>query len=179
MSTFDGDAMLDEIDPELPRLSTEICLKPSLLNRRKKIAAALEESQTARAKRLNPGGGRELAEAMQEIEAEIEKASVEFVFEAMPTDDYQALCAMHPPRDDNRFDFMNGFNTDAVNNELVRKCLISPTYSDKGWDRLRSKLAPSEWAEMRSTAVEANGGDQTTPPKSELASHVLSQLDSV
>lgn len=184
MNRIDGDALIAKIKPTLPEVRTQIVLRPDLVDEWEKANAALENAEAAAAasKRMNgqagqPANLKKLAEAVRKAESEIEATSPWFTFRAIPAEDYQSMCAKHPPRKDDQLDAYAGHNREAVENALVRECLIDPEFSDEGWATLKATLSPSEWAEMRNSALQANG-ESVKPPKSLRASLLLGRLDS-
>lgn len=183
-----GDDLIAEIQPTLREVSTQICLRPDLLDEHKELDEKLRGSQlkAGASNRLNPPKGEDreegetpedLARQVQELEERIVAASAWFRFRALPKDKYRTLCDQHPPREDNRLDFMVGYDQDAVADALVRKCLFDPVFTEKGWESFVETCAPSEWTELRSAADAANGGE-TAPPKSATAELILSRLAS-
>ena len=181
-SPIDGDALLARVKPTLKRARTQICLRPDLVLEWERLNEELAKSTTPAADgagRLNGGPSataatKRLAKQIVELESEIESASAWFEYEAMPNEDFRALCVKYPPRKDNQFDLMTGYDRDAVADVLIRKCLVDPVFTDNGWTALMSKLAPSEWGALRDAVFDANGGTDTDP-KSQLASQILSR----
>ena len=104
---------------------------------------------------------------------------------ALPKDEWQVLCDLHPPRKDNQFDMVSGFNRDAVVDAAVRECMYDPVFEDcteKGckhlecgsWQQFVGFCNSGEWQELRRVANLVNG--RVNPaPKSELASRVLTK----
>lgn len=165
---IDGDALLARIKPQLRRIRTQVCLQPNLLEEWEDAQAALDAAQDATGGRLNgekAKAPKKLADRLAAIEAEIDKSSPWFEFEAMPIEKYQALAAKHPPRENDQMDIYYGHNRDAVIKELVRACLVDPVFSDEGWREFMATCAPSEWAALRDAVTEVNGGS-VKPPKS-------------
>lgn len=181
-----GDELLASIKPKLRVIRTQVCLQPDLLEQWEDLSSELAEAQES------AGGGRmngpevktakSLQRKLDDLEAVIDEVSPWFTYKAMPTKEYQALTAQHPPREDNQIDMFAGHDRDAVVSELVRKCLVGVAkqehddpmpVSDQAWADLLPNIAPSQWAVLRDTALEVNGG-AVTPPKSQRASLRLS-----
>lgn len=180
-----GAELLASIQPVLRTIRVQVCLRPDLLEQWEKLSVELAEAQaaTATGARLAANKGatskaKAAAKKLQALETEIDEKSPWFEFRALPNPDYQALCDRHPPRKDNQLDFFKGYNVEAVQNALVRECLIDPEFkSDDDWKMLEQVCAPSQWAALRDAAVEANGGEVAVP-KSVLASEVLARRGS-
>lgn len=178
----DGDALIARVSPTLKETRTQICLRPDLVTQWEKLNEELtEETQKAVDGRLNQGSvsakAKQFARKIQKLEAEIEDASAWFTFRAMPKDEFHALCAEHPARENDRLDMMVGYNREAVGNLLVRVCLIDPVFSDAGWERFSATCGPTEWQELRDASFDANGGVGEIP-KSQLASLILAKPSS-
>lgn len=200
-----GAALLARVKPRRRRESTVVCLRADLIAEWQTEDAKLREMQGLRAgngNRLNPGTPtvedaeksgdtalRAQARKVRKIETQIEDSQTEFVFEQMNKDEWSALSAEFPPRKDNQVDHIVGYNRDEILDEMVRRCLIRPTFEDcvddEGnprrdcdheecgtWQQLVKTISPSEWRELRDTANLANSG-VVDPPKSVLASLIL------
>lgn len=177
---IDGDALLDRINPQLPRTRAFVVLRPDVYEQWEEAKATLEDMEASEItggrlngqKKATPAERKKQAKLVQEYEATMRESSTMFEFEALNVEEFQKLAAQHPPREKNQFDFMAGYNGEAVNNELVRLCLVNMKFTDDGWARLRAKCPPGEWAHLRDKALEANK-ERVSPPKSLLASQIL------
>lgn len=173
-----GADLLARIKPTLREEATQICLRPDLLDKWEDANTALAElqaSEAAGSARLGTGVSsavKRAAEAVREVEQEIESSSITFRFRAMSKDQYRALCDRHAPRKGNELDQFTGYDRDAVSDALVRECLYDPVFDDASWAAFLEVCNPSEWAELRNTAQSANRGSVDLP-KSSLASAVL------
>ena len=179
----DGRALLARIKPTKRRVTTFLCLNPELLERWQEEAGKLEEM---RAKDItgNTTGRlsdrvakvsaktKKQAQVVADIEAEIEAKQVRFVLEPISRPEFKAIVAVHPPRKDNVLDMHVGYDRDAVGDELVRACIVSPVFDDQSWAELVELLAISEWDELKERAQEANG-KVVEPPKSQMAATLL------
>ncbi len=177
---IDGDALLEKINPTLPRIKTTAVLDGALYQEWRDADNKLTEMKTTDANgRLNPQAntGRDLkkqAKLVQALEQKMRDAAVEFEFESLSTPEYQKLILKHPAREDDQFDFMAGYNRETVNDALVRLCLVNMEFSDAGWERLQAKCPPGEWSHLRETVMKVNA-ERVTPGKSLLASQILGQ----
>lgn len=198
-----GADLMARIKPVRRRVTTEICLRPDLLDEWQAANEELSEKVQADAaeigrRRLGSGSSqsdpddeslspaaRKIATRIQKLEGEISETSMVFTFEAMSKDAYQERCDQHPPRKGNQIDLITGYDRDAVLDACVRECLIDPVFEDcteKGcthrecgtWQAFIAVCNPSEWAEMRERVSEVNGRSEGSP-KSELASRVLAK----
>lgn len=174
---INGDELLARVKPQLKEHRTQICLRPDLVDEWERLDKELREAKETTTGRLSAGNSaavEKLAQQVVDVEAQIEEASAWFTFRALPQSQYRAVLADHPPREDNQMDAIAGHDRDAVADVLIRKCLVDPTFTEAGWRTFMETCAASEWVELREAAFEANGGS-VTPPKSALASEVLSK----
>lgn len=177
-----GAELLDQIRPRFREESTELCLRPDLLDEWANLQDELSEIQAAglESPRLasgESGKAKAKAAAILKLEDEIAATSVRFVFRAMPAYEWRALCDNHPPRQTSELDRAVGYDRDAVLDAMVRHCLIDPVFDEASWQRLLDVCNPSEWAELRRTANSVNRG-VVDAPKSELASRILAKRGS-
>ena len=176
---LNGAELLARIRPRLAEEATEICLRPDLIDEFREAEAALTEEIA------NRGGGRlgdkpvdhtDAAQRVRDLEEQIQAASVTFRFRALPKAEFRALCDDHPPRKGDEMDHMVGYNRTAVLDALVRSSLYDPVFDDASWAEFLDTVSTGEWEELRSTANSVNRG-VVEPPKSGLASRILSQRD--
>lgn len=179
---IDGDALLAKLKPTLKIVRQQVCMRPDLMDEWEAAESALiaaQDSLAAPGRRLaaQAESTEALAERVQAAEAAAEEASVWFEFQALPVEKYQMLVAEHPPRGDNHLDLFAGHDREAVADELVRRCLINPVFSEAGWAEYKATCRASVWGALRDAASEANGG-QVAPPKSLVASPAPSKSGS-
>ena len=185
-----GADLLARIKPQMREESTQICLRPDLLDEFEAADAELVKSRAAdlAGNRLADGTSaktRKLAEKVLGLQEQIDGTAITFRFKAMSKDRWRALCDAHPPRPKNRLDASVGYNCDAVLDEAVRLCLLDPVFDmcEKpecdheacgSWEQLVKKLNPSEWNELTETVNSVNQG-VVDAPKSVLASQILAR----
>lgn len=184
---IDGDALLAKIKPQFKEVRVQVCLRPDVIEEWHTADEALRLEQ---AKSATNNGGRlasttpektpataaakRLAKKVGELEQSIEDSSIWFTFRKLPKPEYEALCMEHPPRKDNQFDLIRGYNINAVTDALARRCLVDPVFTDDGWLALQSSIGEAEWSALVQGAQDANDA-VATPGKSELASLIRSQ----
>lgn len=178
-----GADLLARIQPKLNEASTELCMRPDLLEAWEQADEALTTARTADAGsgRLADGGvsqkTKRAAKKVKDLEKEIAANAIKFHFRAIPNYQWRELCDKHAPRENNRIDAFYGYNRDAVLDDAVRLCLTDPVFDDASWGEFLKVCNPSEWAELREMVEMVNRG-VTAPPKSQLASQVLAQRES-
>lgn len=189
-----GAELLSRINPQRRVEATKVCLRADLVAEFQEAdeeLVRLKAEAVPASKRLNPTGAaqdtdavRAQARKVRKLEDQIVDSQVTFRFQALNKNEWRALIDDHPPRKNNQMDHVVGYNREGVVDELVRVCLIEPTFeecaaetpcdhTDCGtWQQFLAVINPSEWAELRDTANLANSG-VVEAPKSALASQVL------
>lgn len=173
-----GADLLARIQPKLREDSTFICLRPDLIEQWEQANERLQESTASQfgSQRLTTksAGDVELAEQVQDLERQIEEASAEFRFRALPKERWRALCDNHPPRKHDEMDRLVGYHRIEVLDAAVRKCLIDPVFDDASWATFLDTISEGEFSELRRLVNSINTG-AVDNPKSVLASRILNQ----
>lgn len=175
-----GAELLARIRPRLREETTQVCLRPDLIEAWQEANEALVEQQAtdmASPRLGSPGTSKSalaLADEVARLESEIDATAITFKFRAMTKDAWQRLCAEHGPRRGDQVDAMVGYNRDAVLDAAVRLSMIDPEFDDESWDDFLDVINPNEWAELRETVNSVNRS-VTDSPKSPLASRIRSQ----
>lgn len=184
---IDGDALLAKIKPQAKEVRVQVCLRPDLVDEWHRVNEALQIEQ---AKTAGSSGGRlgattpektpatpaakKLAKQLGDLEDQIEESSPWFTFVGLMKPEYEALCMAHPPRKDNQFDIIRGYDIVAVTDALVRRCMVDPKFSDEGFLALQGSIGQDQWNDLVQGAQDANAGAEA-PGKSELASLIRSK----
>lgn len=181
---MNGAELLARIRPVMREESTQVCLRPDLVDA---VIAADQELLQSQAKdtsgegRMVDGGASprtiELAEKVRALEEEVVAHSITFHFRAVSKDRWSALCDEHPPRPNNELDKFAGYDRDGVLAAAVRLCLVDPVFDDASWAELVKVLPEGEWKELTDTVNSLNRG-VVDAPKSVLASRILDRLAS-
>lgn len=184
----DGRALLGRINPKPREESVQIILSPDLLDRWQALEAAIQESYVADQQNQRLAAGKPskktigLTKELEALQVELEAVAVTFRFRAIDKDTFRDLKAKHPPRPDDRMDQYLGYNREAVDDAMVRVCLVDPVFEDcakKGcvhddcgsWQQLVNVINPAEWGELDTACQQANRA-VTDAPKSQLPSAI-------
>lgn len=201
--TVSGADLLARIKPKLREESTQLIMDNELLDQWTKLQEELAESRDKdmSGNRLSDGQSaktKKLAKKVAELEEEIAAGSPTFVFRAVSKDKWRALCDSNPPRKNDIVDAHVGYNRDAVLDQAVRMCMISPVFDDcakmlndedceavdpesgevvkhfdcGSWQQFEAVCNPNEWQELVDTVNSVNRG-VVDAPKSALASRIL------
>lgn len=77
---------------------------------------------------------------------------------------WREVKAKNPPRDDNKGDSVLGFNTDTVEDDLVRAAVVEPAFStDSDFHTWAEEQGNSAWALLAATAWELTNGERRDP----------------
>lgn len=182
-----GKDVLARIKPVLRTETTEICLRPDLLDEWQRLNQELGTAAVAGTRLANPSEGKAdqkaTAKRLAEVEAEIDETKAHFTFQALPIHRYRALCDSRPPRKGDELDHLVGYNRDSVLDAMVRECMVDPVFDDCDadgcshgdcgtWQNFIRVCNPGEWNELRDTVNSVNRG-VVESPKSLLASRIL------
>jgi hypothetical protein len=174
-----GADILARIKPVRREETTELCMRPDLLDRFDALVTELDQSRVddVAGKRLTDSTSkrtREIAEQIEALKAEITETVIVFRLRALNKAEWSALVANHPPRSDNHIDHAVGYNRDAVDDAAVQACIIDPDFDDLSWAQFMEVCNPSEWEELRDTARSVNRAVRDVP-KSAAASRILAR----
>jgi hypothetical protein len=211
--TTSGAALLKKIRPRLKRVRVHICLRPDLLAEYHKaeteLARLMEEDDKNRPAKSRIGTGdfvyseaaQQQARKVQKLEDQVAAADTVFEFEAMPAHEWATHVANYPPRKDNHYDMIVGYNRDEALEQAVKRCLMDPVFEDcptldpedeeygntcdhseeslcegGSWQGFVRVIASTEWEELKNgvSSVNTVGEDN---PKSVLASRALRNSD--
>ena len=147
-----------------PRVEVvSICLAGDLRAEHKRLVDELERVQEAAIGRKmtdSNGEATQLAERVQQVEADIGKAMQEFQFKGISEPELDALRDRFPPREGKR----ETWNTIAGAPALVAACAVEPKMTEAQADMLRKSLAQGDWDTLVETAwVATNSRDQSIP----------------
>lgn len=142
----DVDALLDSA--EMPERTVAVCLRGNLYA---EFQAAEEELGQAL---LNQAGMGEdpqvevLRDRVRDVQDRMRAGTLTLTVRAIPKPDFDALLLAHPPRDDHPRDAQNGFNRDAVNDALIRACIVTPEMTDARWGKLIKVLVTAQYQQV-------------------------------
>lgn len=105
---------------------------------------------------------------LDELAAQMRAKLVTFIVRAMPSKEYNALVAAHPPRREpntGRVDQRDyqGFNATTFYPELVRRSIAKPTMTPERWAKLDAKLTDAQFDKLATAAAEVNRRDEDLP----------------
>lgn len=174
----------------LPEKPVRLCVHGDLRRRYEEVKARVEERAAAR------DGARTAASAaaagmtdtrlaskptdapaderdpeqdrLDELAAQMRAKAITFIVRAMPSKEYNALVALHPPRtvpSTGRTDPRDyqGFNSATFFPELVRLSIAKPTMTPERWAKLDAKLTDAQFDRLATAAAEVNRRDEDIP----------------
>lgn len=155
----------------LPERTVPVCLRGDLAAEHEELERRLDEANRRPAESLAGNGAGELADRLEELEAEMRAATVTFRLRALPKPVWRALLAAHPPRQDDdgnpiAEDTAIGINMETFWDAMIRACLVDPMVDDETWDMMAGpdgKLTDRQLGQLADAAWAANRGDVSVP----------------
>lgn len=94
---------------------------------------------------------------LDEVGRQIAAGTITFRLQALGRVALQRLMDRHPPRQDNKQDQALGFNEDTATDELLRKCIVEPTFSDTALTQLlEDDLSDGQYEQLSAAAWGVN-----------------------
>lgn len=142
---------------------TTICLVGDLRAEHTRLTTELEtlqQMQPTRKMTAGTGEMRAVAERIQQLEVDIQKAMQEFQFRGISEPELEALRDRFPPREGKR----ETWNVVAASPAFVAACAVEPTMTEAQAEQLRKSLAQGDWDTLVEAAWSAtNSRDQSIP----------------
>lgn len=163
-------AIEDILAKAKPRVEeVSICLAGDLRAEHAQLVTELErviERQVTAGKMTGDSEARGIAEKVQLLEAEMEKASQPFRFRGASEETLEALRERFPPRDGKR----ESWNTTAAGPALIAACASDPAMSEAQADMLRKAISQGDWDLLVEAAWTATTSKDRSVPFSVRAS---------
>lgn len=150
----DVDALLDEA--AMPERSVELCLRGDLYAAWQAKDAELTNEIMHAESLGEPDHITALRGEVKALEEQMRAATLTVLLRAVPKETFDQLLLANPPRDENQQDQIAGFNRDALNNDLIRACIIEPEMTDERWGKLTRKITSHQYQELLDAANAVN-----------------------
>jgi hypothetical protein len=115
---------------------------------------------------------RSLAQKVQDLEAQMNDASVTFIVRGLKRGDWTELTTEHAPREGNNLDSTYGFNIESLMTAAIPRS-ISAVENSKGeplefdpvteWDALADDMTNSQYEEFVIAVIKVNAGRNDVP----------------
>lgn len=163
-------------DARLPERSMPVCLRGDLVAEFEELDRQLTEAQRNTSTSIEDSGAAGIAERIEALRVEMREHTYTFRLRALPKKRYRELKAEHPPRKDDDGavrdeDRLMDANMDALQEPLLRACLVDPVLDDAEWADLVDKLTDRQYSDLVGTAIYVNKGGVDVP-----FSHAASNL---
>lgn len=174
---------LDEFDQilasaKMPEKEIALCLRGDLQAEWEKLDAELNAEKPEQTPTLAGAQPNvELAGQIQVLEAEMAKAMMTLKLRAMTRNEWFALTANHPPRDDVITDRIQGFNGATIWDDLITDTLVDPKLDKERVSALLDKLTPGQVDRVANEAWALNRRDTVSVPFSLTASRITQSSD--
>lgn len=165
-------AFLDKVaNAKLPVTTVPICLRGDLVAEIERLDRELIAASGGPSTGLEDGAHlRDLAERIETLRAEMaaDDANHVFVLRAIPTREYRALKALHPPRLDDTGqviaeDRITGANIDTIAEPLLRACCVDPVLDDATWRAVEPVLSDGQYDDLVNASLLVNQGTVSVP----------------
>lgn len=157
---------------KLPQRTLPICLRGDLVGQiedlERQLAVAEKEAENTTASIEDEPETLRLAQAIDELRAEMREHTYTFVLQALPGPDYRALKDQHPPRETDEGEIRSedqilDANYDTFLEPLMRACCIDPVLDDETWAQVDPKLSDSQYNQLLGAAYTVNKGAVAVP----------------
>lgn len=172
-----------EAKAKRPERTHHVCVAADLVDRHQALNAELAvELQKERDGGTGPkrvaekSKARQIAEEIGALEAEMADATVEIKLRAVVPAEWRQWRAANPPREGVALDEQFGLNSDALVEDMTRRCIASPEFDDDDWSKWRREVANAEQLSLALSAYSLHE-QRVNVPKSPLASLVTAQSD--
>lgn len=172
-----------ETKAKRPERTQHVCLAADLVDRHQILSAELAEAlQKERNGGTSPkrvaekSKSSEIAAAITAVEAEMAEATVEIKLRAVVPTEWRDWRNAHPAREDVVLDEQLGLDSDALIDDMTRRCIVSPVFDDDDWAKWRAEVANAEQLSLALTVYSLHE-QRVNVPKSPLASLVTSRSD--
>lgn len=152
----------------LPERSVPICLRGDLVADFEAAERDLKVAQQEAADAKEGGGVGPVLERIDALRAEMLEHTEEFRIRAMPSPDFHAFKAAHPPRRDddgslNVSDAQLGFNVDTFFDALLRVSIVTPELDEGDWTALLAVLTDRQYNSLTDAAWFVNRHEVNAP----------------
>lgn len=172
-----------ETKAKRPVATHHVCVAADLVDRHRTLNAELAELLQAERdggtspRRLGAQSpARAKAEEITAIEAEMAEATVEIKLSGVVPAEWRDWRNAHPAREDVVLDEQLGLDSDALIDDMTRRCIVSPVFDDDDWAKWRAEVANAEQLSLALTVYSLHE-QRVNVPKSPLASLVTSRSD--
>ena len=172
-----------ETKAKRPERTHHVCVAADLVDRHQTLNAELAELLQAERdggtspRRLGAQSpARAKAEEITALEADMADATVEIKLRAVVPAEWRQWRAENPPREGVALDEQFGINSDALIDDMTRRCIAAPDFDDDDWSKWRREVANAEQLSL-ALSVYTLHEQRVNVPKSPLASLVTAQSD--
>lgn len=164
---------------KLPERAITVCLRGDLVAEFQRLEDQLEQHDEQKVKDRRLAGskkGREIAEAMETVRAQMREHSLPLTLRAFPGHEWRALKDKHPMADDpdqrTPEDTIVRANAKTLFNAAVRPSIVDPEFTDEQWTQFDAVLPDGEFSRIVDAIYTLNES-AVVVPKSQRASITL------
>lgn len=153
------------------RRAVRLCTDLALYAEYDRAVAALDAAQKRDGQTIHPSDEtKAAADAVQDIEARMQAATLTFELEAQRRDAWEAFEAAHLPREGNEADEQFSIDLSALD-EVIADSVVAVTDSDgeaiefaaEDWGPLADEISTAQWQEFALAVLAVNRGVKAAP----------------
>lgn len=103
------------------------------------------------------------AERLAELINEMRKYTYPYRLRALPSQEWNALCAKYPPRPGVKADEVSAINPQTFFPALVRASVVDPVLSAEDWQKVVAVLTDAQFDRLGAAAWQLNRRDEDVP----------------
>lgn len=153
------------------RRAVQLCTDLALFAEYDRAVAALDAAQKRDGQTINPSAEtKAAADAVQDIEAQMQAATLTFELEAQRRDAWEAFEAAHPPREDNETDKQFSIDLSALDAMIAASIVAVTDHDSKAvefavadWADLADEISTAQWQDFALATLAVNRGVKAAP----------------
>lgn len=153
------------------RRAVQLCTDLALYAEYDRAVAALDAAQKRDGQTITPSEAtKAAADAVQDIEARMQAATLTFEIEAQRRDVWEALEAAHPAREGDETDERFGIDLSTLDG-IIAQSIVAVTDSDgepvefaaADWEPLADEISQAQWQDFALATLAVNRGVKSAP----------------
>lgn len=145
-----------------PQVVVPICARADLMADYERLQEELQKALRDNSQSLAGANGQAVREKIYELEDEMEANTMEFVLQALPSNEYRRILAENPPRKEDEADKV-AFNRDTFPAALLAECCVQPEMSYEQALEVLLKISDGQFAKLWNSLLLVNVGEDKTP----------------
>lgn len=153
------------------RRAVQLCTDLALFAEYDRAVATLDAAQKRDGQTINPSAEtKAAADAVQDIEAQMQASTLTFELEAHRRDAWEAFEAAHPPREGNETDERFGIDLSTLD-DVIATSIVAVTdssgdpveFNPFDWTALADEISQAQWQDFALATLAVNRGVKSAP----------------